>query len=127
LESGFAATASPPDDALRHQADWDFFVSGVPECAGSIENDTFGCLRNASLESIVQSGNATLANAVTFGELLVFLPVLDGPGGLFPSLPTGLYEQGHFAKIPVLAGQNTDEGEQDSSSLLYSVINHFRT
>lgn len=39
-----------------------------------------------------------------------FAPALDGPTGLIPDHPSRLYDEGRFAKIPVLSGLNLDEG-----------------
>lgn len=87
-------------------------MSQVPDCQGSTQNDTFTCLRQASYDTVAAAGNATIIHAALSGVLFAFLPVLDGPDGVFPALPTGLYAKGHFAKIPVLSGQNIDEGAQ---------------
>jgi hypothetical protein len=37
-------------------------------------------------------------------------PVLDGPEGFLPDLPSRLYEEGRFANIPFIAGTQLDEG-----------------
>lgn len=87
-------------------------MSQVPDCQGSTQNDTFTCLRQASYDTVVAAGNATIIHAALSGVLFAFLPVLDGPKGVFPALPTGLYAKGQFARIPVLSGQNIDEGEK---------------
>ena len=40
----------------------------------------------------------------------IFHPVIDGPDGLIPDLPSRLFAQGKFAKLPFIAGTNLDEG-----------------
>ena len=46
-------------------------------------------------------------------ELFGFDPTIDGPGGpsLFPDIASHFLKQGHFAKLPFIAGTNLDEGE----------------
>lgn len=95
-------------DAAHHEEDWENFINTVPACAGSSSNDSFACLRAASVDDIINAGNIALA--VSAGEF-PFAPVIDGPNGIIPDLPSELFAQGHFAKIPLLAGQNLDEGE----------------
>lgn len=95
-------------DATHNEQDWENFVNAVPACTSSSSNDSFTCLRAASVDDIVNAGNAALAESA---EEFPFAPVIDGPNGIIPDLPSGLFAQGHFAKIPLLAGQNLDEGE----------------
>ena len=40
----------------------------------------------------------------------MFVPVLDGPRGVFPELPSTAWERGSFARLPLIAGTNLDEG-----------------
>ena len=40
----------------------------------------------------------------------IFVPVLDGPDGVIPDLPSRLFAAGKFSKIPFIAGTNLDEG-----------------
>lgn len=106
LESGSSGTQALFNPTHR-QADWDFFVSSVPECKGVLSSDAFSCLRSASSETILKAGNATISIAP---EEFPFSPVIDGPGGVIPDFPSRLFAAGHFAKVPVLAGTNLDEG-----------------
>ncbi|KAK6996541.1 carboxylic ester hydrolase [Favolaschia claudopus] len=87
LESGGAASGHlfPPS---RGQVDWDNFVNAVPDD-----------LRNAIGTFWGQSK-----------EGYPFVPVLDGPGGLLPELPSGLIAKGKFARLPFITGANLDEG-----------------
>lgn len=83
-------------------------MSLVPECDGASINDTFGCLRAASLDSIINAEQIVLAPVPTgFG----FVPVIDGEGGVIPGLPSTILTSGNFAKIPFISGTNKDEGE----------------
>ena len=45
-------------------------------------------------------------------ELFGFDPTIDGPGGLYPDIASRLLKQGHFAKLPFIAGTNLDEGKK---------------
>ena len=42
-------------------------------------------------------------------DLYLFVPVLDGPDGLLPDLSSKLLSEGHFSKIPFIAGTVLDE------------------
>ncbi|KAK7006165.1 carboxylic ester hydrolase [Favolaschia claudopus] len=105
LESGGAASGHlfPPS---RGQVDWDNFVSAVPECAKCKEN-AFSCLRRAN-SSDLRNAIATLWPQSKEGY--PFVPVLDGPHGLLPELPSGLIAKGRFARLPFITGANLDEG-----------------
>jgi acetylcholinesterase len=83
---------------------WKVFAARVPGCNASTE-DTFACLRQATWQQIVKAAEDPTA------LVSPFLPVLDGPGGLIPDLPSKLLDQGKFAKVPFIAGTNLDEGE----------------
>ena len=60
--------------------------------------------------------------AASFPEPFLFVPVLDGPNGLVPDVPSKLLAEGKFSKIPFIAGTNLDEGES-----LYSAHLDFST
>ena len=60
--------------------------------------------------------------AASFPEPFLFVPVLDGPNGLVPDVPSELLAEGKFSKIPFIAGTNLDEGES-----LYCVHSDFST
>ena len=93
--------------ASHGESFWQEFVALVPECDGASTNDTFDCLRSASVDSIVQAESVVLNTLpVGFG----FVAVLDGPGGIIPELPSNILMSGNFAKIPLLSGTNKDEG-----------------
>ncbi|KAF5320200.1 hypothetical protein D9758_017884 [Tetrapyrgos nigripes] len=107
FESGSQATAST-FNAERWQNSWEAFVGGVPGCADLAKTDhTFTCLQNATSEEILQGVDASLANP---SEEFPFDPTIDGLGGVYPDYPSRLFERGHFAKLPFIAGTNLDEG-----------------
>ena len=80
LESGSSGTQALFEPTHR-QADWDSFVSNVPECKGASSSNAFDCLRSASSETIVVAGNETISIAP---EEFPFSPVIDGHGGVIP-------------------------------------------
>lgn len=95
--------------AGRRQSAWDDFVGFVPECSGiATTSKTFQCLQTVNSSELVTAFAQSL-NASE--EQFPWVPTLDGPGGVFPDLPSKLYAKGHFSKIPFIAGTNLDEGE----------------
>ncbi|KAJ7835984.1 extracellular triacylglycerol lipase precursor [Mycena leptocephala] len=117
LESGSQATAAlfTPE---RREVDWQNFVSGVASCASTATSgSTFGCLRNANTTEIFAGLSAALAEAT---ELFPWDPVIDGPGGLIPDLPSVLFKRGQFARLPFIAGTNQDEGTIFTSTTINS-------
>ncbi|THH03528.1 hypothetical protein EW145_g6183 [Phellinidium pouzarii] len=106
MESGAAATAFS-FNASRDESNWALFVAGVPECVGTAANDTFACLRAASFDTTVNAADSVYAESPGG---FPFLPVGDGPGGLIPDVPSTLYAQGRFSRLPFIAGNVLDEG-----------------
>jgi len=43
-------------------------------------------------------------------EFFPFQPVIDGPDGLIPDIPSKLLAEGRFSKLPFMSGTNKDEG-----------------
>lgn len=108
FESGSAAT-SLSFNAARREVDWQNFVKAVPSCASlALTRNTFDCLRRANSTQINAGLLSALANAP---EEFGFDPTIDGPGGLYPDIPSRLFAKGHFAKLPFIAGTNLDEGK----------------
>ncbi|KAJ7206513.1 extracellular triacylglycerol lipase precursor [Mycena pura] len=107
MESGSQASA-PLFTAERREIDWQNFVSAVPSCASTATSgSTFGCLRDANTTDIFTGLATSTAEA---NELFPWDPVIDGPGGLIPDLPSVLFERGRFARLPFISGTNQDEG-----------------
>ncbi|KIJ46635.1 hypothetical protein M422DRAFT_778358 [Sphaerobolus stellatus SS14] len=107
FESGSAASAAT-FNAERRQVDWVNFVSAVPSCASLAQSqNTFDCLQHANSTEINAGLLSAIANTPeTFG----FDPTIDGPGGLYPDVPSRIFAQGKFAKLPFISGTNLDEG-----------------
>ncbi|KAF7370188.1 Carboxylic ester hydrolase [Mycena sanguinolenta] len=88
------------------QALWTSFLSMIPACANtSTTFNSFECLRNVSVDDIVNAQAAAVATTV-----VGWTPVIDGPGGFIPELPSKLMAEGHFSRIPFISGTNLDEG-----------------
>ncbi|KAK7051297.1 hypothetical protein VNI00_004797 [Paramarasmius palmivorus] len=108
FQSGLQPT-SPIFPPQYREDDRAIFVGGVPECANLTSTEsTFECLQNPNISSasIVQ-GMSISTDKNGIGQ---WAPVLDGPDGFLPDLPSRLYEQGSFARIPFIAGTQLDEG-----------------
>ncbi|EJD02497.1 esterase 1 [Fomitiporia mediterranea MF3/22] len=106
LESGSAAS-NGLFNTSSHELVWQTLVSAVPECEGASSNATFGCLRNASTETIINASNHVFS---TIPSEFPFAPLIDGPGGIIPDLPSKLFKKGQFSRIPFISGTNLDEG-----------------
>ncbi|KAJ7023451.1 extracellular triacylglycerol lipase precursor [Mycena alexandri] len=114
LESGSQAT-SALFTSERGELDWQNFVAAVPSCAFTVTSgSTFDCLRRANTTEIF-TGLSVVTTPPSAGltapdEPLPWGPVLDGPGGVIPDLPSVLFSRGSFARLPFIAGTNKDEG-----------------
>lgn len=107
FESG-TANGNAIFEAAHGQEDWATLVGFIPECKSLLASGkTFGCLRTVNTSSLIQANDAFYAKTGRqYG-----VPVIDGPGGLVPDLPSKLYAKGHFSRIPFIAGTNLDEGK----------------
>ncbi|KAJ7118477.1 extracellular triacylglycerol lipase precursor [Mycena crocata] len=122
FQSGSQATAAL-FTADRREAQWQKFVGGVASCASTATSGaTFGCLRDATTAEIFEGLSSSLAAA---DEVIPWDPVLDGPGGLIPDLPSVLFKRGHFARLPFIAGTNLDEGTAFASPTVNSTEEFF--
>ncbi|TBU28362.1 extracellular triacylglycerol lipase precursor [Dichomitus squalens] len=106
FESGSAGSL-PIFDASRREVVWDSFVGNTTACTDATAGATFGCLRNATTSDLLSSWETI---AALFPEPFLFSPVIDGPNGIIPDLPSKLLAAGHFSKIPFIAGTVLDEG-----------------
>ncbi|KAJ6586827.1 esterase 1 [Mycena vulgaris] len=108
LQSGAPAT-TVVFEAEHRQKDWETFVRAVPECAGTLDSEsrpTFACMRS------VDSGALLDALGIASGlipEQFPWVPVIDGPGGLLPEMPSVLLEKGKFSNLPCISGTTLDE------------------
>ncbi|TFK25303.1 triacylglycerol lipase 3 [Coprinopsis marcescibilis] len=108
LESG-SANSNSAFSASDREDRWQDFVGAIPSCSSiAASGNVFPCLQNASETEIATAYSAVLAEVVDTTQF--FAPLLDGVEGVWPDIPSRLYEQGRFAKIPFMAGTNLDEG-----------------
>ncbi|KAF8189617.1 esterase 1 [Mycena galopus ATCC 62051] len=107
FESGYQGT-TPLFPPARDEVDWETFVSGVPSCSDvATSGSTFDCLAQANTTEIFQGFTLVTAKSTT---LTPWPPVLDGPSGLIPDLPSVLLSSGQFSRLPFIAGTVLDEG-----------------
>ncbi|KAJ7599204.1 Alpha/Beta hydrolase protein [Mycena floridula] len=64
--------------------------------------EALACMRKASLGALVSAMNRT-----PNGQ---FAPVLEGPGGFLPDLPSRLIHSGNFSTVELIAGHCTGDG-----------------
>ncbi|KAG7445277.1 esterase 1 [Guyanagaster necrorhizus] len=106
-ESGSASSPVYYNASTRESV-WQNFVAGTPGCESVADTqNTFPCLQAANTSAIYQGMVEAYALAI---ESPTFYPVLDGPSGLFPDLPSRMWAKGEFATIPFISGTNLDEG-----------------
>ncbi|KNZ71681.1 Lipase 2 [Termitomyces sp. J132] len=117
LESGSPAS-SPIFNAARREIDWQNFVGGISSCADvATSGNTFSCIKAANSSDIFQG----FLNSVELStELFPFDPTLDGPDGLLPDIPSKLFSEGQFARVPFITGTNLDEGTLFTSPTINS-------
>ncbi|KAJ7151204.1 Alpha/Beta hydrolase protein [Mycena filopes] len=115
FESG-ASALLPVTGPLTKQLDWDNFVHAVPECA-NYTGSSIDCLRGADATALQQAIATSWAEST---EGYPFAPVIDGPHGLIPALPSVLLAEGKFARLPFIAGSNLDEGTYFANPLVNS-------
>lgn len=106
MESGSQSSNRmfPPE---RDEAIFQTFVSLIPECSQQSSTDIFNCLRLANTSTILAAEASAIAST---DEFFPFQPVIDGPNGLIPDIPSQLLAQGRFSKLPFMSGTNKDEG-----------------
>ncbi|KAJ7918113.1 extracellular triacylglycerol lipase precursor [Mycena leptocephala] len=106
FESGQAGTTAIYD-ANKSLQQWNIFVNNTPTCAGKF-GDKFLCLRAATTDQLLAAELAGLA--ATVGEF-PFFPVLDGPNGVIPTLPSErLRSPGSGNGVPFMSGTVLDDG-----------------
>ncbi|KAJ7983156.1 Alpha/Beta hydrolase protein [Mycena polygramma] len=114
-----AMADSPPSIALAHYTD--AFVentftefAGLAGCGASdVGSAIMACLRAASTATIATAGAKTLTNLTS--SLFPIGPILDD--SFLTERPVEAFRNGHFIRVPLLAGSDTDEGSKWSASL----------
>jgi len=105
LESGGATSVVIPDVASKQEI-FDYLVN-TTGCQGATSQ--FKCLQftpTAKFQAAVQEADqywlSKGKSSMTYG------PVLDGD--FIPSQPSALIKKGYFVKVPIINGENLDEG-----------------
>ncbi|KAI3596374.1 extracellular triacylglycerol lipase precursor [Moniliophthora roreri] len=95
----------PTYPALTRDSSWTTYVSAVESCNSAVESqNTIECLRRkATTDDLFDAFEKTGISPAS----LDWTPVLDGPGGLVPDYASQLDVK---VKIPVIYGDNLDEG-----------------
>ncbi|KAJ3575771.1 hypothetical protein NP233_g877 [Leucocoprinus birnbaumii] len=86
--------------------------AGLAGC-GDKGADTLKCLRAAPIATLASASSRLLA--ARSSTLFVFAPFVDK--SFISERPVEAFKAGHFAKVPVLFGSNSDEGAGWSASL----------
>ncbi|KAJ6469165.1 esterase 1, partial [Mycena vitilis] len=94
-------------DANRAVPQWLVFVNTACGTTNVAANNSFSCLLAASADDILAGVEAGVSALV--GEF-PFLPVLDGPAGIVPTLPSVRLSSGAGGKVPFISGSVLDDG-----------------
>ncbi|KAJ7764618.1 esterase 1 [Mycena maculata] len=106
FESGSAASAGVFTADERGEIDWQNFVGGVPACNGTQNtNDTLACLRSVGSADIL-TGWSAASSQTEF--MFPWIPVVDGC--FLSTLPSILWSNGNFSRLPCITGTVLDEG-----------------
>lgn len=68
------------------------------------------CLRNAPLARIQRANVDVTFPGASGAPIWYWLPVTEGPGSLVPDLQYNSFAQGKFVKVPLMIGDDTNEG-----------------
>ncbi|KAJ7889615.1 esterase 1 [Mycena leptocephala] len=106
-------------DANRAIPQWLVFANTACGTTDLSANDTFSCLLETSTDDILAGEEAGVAALV--GEF-PFYPVLDGPGGIVPTLPSLRLSSGAGGNVPFIAGSVLDDGVSFNCGVLPHLI-----
>ena len=107
LESGAATSrAVYPYNATLHKIQFDSFVKEAG-CSNLAEDEIMPCLRRKPIKTIAQA-SVNIFNNYEDSDCWPFQPVIDGK--TIKIAPIKAWETGHWAKIPILTGFNTNDG-----------------
>lgn len=101
----------------KPQAVYDKVVASSP-CAGSA--DTLTCLRGLDYATFLRAVSSVPGIFSYRSVDLSYLPRPDPSDNFFPQSPEVPVQAGQYAKVPVIIGDQEDEGEQSSPSVRYN-------
>ncbi|KAJ7489622.1 Alpha/Beta hydrolase protein [Mycena galericulata] len=88
----------------------DAFFTNATEFIGcpASGSDTMPCLRNASVDVYIPRAIVSAINRIGIGA---FAPIIEGPGGFLPDLPSRLIATGKFSDVEFVGGHCTGDGK----------------
>lgn len=99
MESGSTGTMTFASEEVN-QDTYDY-IANLAGCGGA--TDSLGCLRNVDPAKL-----ANIFNVTYYNQSAPFHPTKDGD--FFTDLPDVLLSQGKFVRVPLIVGNNLDEG-----------------
>lgn len=111
MQSGFAPTAHPLLDApAREKA-----FQGILNATGCLSSqDPIACLQVVPTETLGLASPQRLVLVATYDDVI-------------PDLPSKSFRDGHFLKVPIIAGINRNEGTTVLASIIASLNMPFNT
>lgn len=107
LESGAITSRSVyPYNATLHEVQFDDFIREVG-CSNLAEEAIMPCLRQNPINTIAKA-SVKIFNRYENSNRWAFQPVIDGK--TIKMAPIRAWEAGHWAKIPIVTGFNTNDG-----------------
>lgn len=107
MDSGSIIPATTVTDQ-KAQAVYDTVVENAPGCAAAA--DKLACLRALSYEDFLNAANSVPAIFSYQSVNLAYLPRPDPADNFFPESPEAAVNAGRFTKVPVIVGDQEDEG-----------------
>ncbi|KAF7874232.1 hypothetical protein EAF04_002904 [Stromatinia cepivora] len=123
MDSG-SLTPAEAIDGPRAQASYDRVVSAAG-CSNS--TDTLTCLRNIPYETFLSATVSLLSLPAYTATSIPYLPRPDYHGGVLPASPELLALRGQFAPVPLIIGDQEDEGTVFSQNQTLSTTDDLET
>ncbi|KAF7289862.1 Carboxylic ester hydrolase [Mycena indigotica] len=118
LESG-TTSLIPTFGGTHRQDDWDNFATALPPSCSHRRHDVFDCLQDPSSQvSSTDLLTAVSAANSAADEDYPWAPTLDHD--FLPDLPSSLLQAGKYTHVPMIIGNNLDEGTYFATPLTNS-------
>lgn len=105
MESGAPSSSPLGPTSSTWQGPYDSVVK-LTNCSSTNNQSTFDCLKALPVDVLLAAQVAT-TKLPQYSAGFVFGPSIDG--NLIPDSPNTLLQEGKFAKIPFISGNNLDE------------------
>ncbi|KAF1350269.1 lipase 3 precursor [Delphinella strobiligena] len=104
--------STQPTLEVTHQKAQDIYdtVVGNAGCSSVGNNDTLECLRNSDFDTFLNAVNSVPALFSYSSLNIAYLPRPDPSDNFFPVSPEVALSAGDYAKVPVIVGDQEDEG-----------------